>query len=188
MRAERIVIVGAGPGGSAAAVQCARLGVTPLLLDQSGEAGGLVANAWSMENYPGLEPLDGAAYVRRLRAHLERFDLKVEKLELQAIREAGGGIVLETDSGAIETKVAILAVGTLPRSLDLPGGEHLIYEVRPLLDRKPERVAVIGGGEMAFDYALSLARAGARVELLVRGTAPRARGRLAGFIARTALT
>jgi thioredoxin reductase len=184
MRSAHIVIVGAGPGGSAAAVQCARLGVAPLLIDRTGEPGGLIANAWSMENYPGLEPLDGKAYVRLLRAHLERFGLVVEKLELREVRKSNVGIVLETDTGPIKANVAILAVGTLPVLLDIPGAELMHYEVRHLLERKPERALVIGGGEMAFDYALSLARAGACVEVLVRGPAPRARGRLAALVAR----
>jgi thioredoxin reductase (NADPH) len=183
MRTERIVIAGAGPGGCAAAVQCARLGITPLLLDRTGMAGGLIANAWSMENYPGLEPISGADFVRRLQAHLERFEIEVEKAEVRAVGKAADKILLETDAGSIETEVAILAVGTLPRLLDLPGVD-LFYEVRHLLERKPERALVIGGGEMAFDYALSLAGAGARVELLVRGGAPRARGRLAEFVAK----
>jgi thioredoxin reductase len=182
MRAERIVIVGAGPGGCSAAVQCSRLGITPLLLDKTGEAGGLVANAWSMENYPGIEPLDGPAYVRLLRAHLERFGLDVEPADVMALRMAPGGLVLDTGSGSIRTKAAILAVGTLPRRLDLPGAENLSYEVRHLLVRRPGRAVVIGGGEMAFDYSLSLARAGAEVAVLVRGAAPRARGRLACFV------
>jgi thioredoxin reductase len=184
MRRDRIVIVGAGPGGCAAAVQCARLGVAPLLLDRTGEAGGLVANAWSMENYPGLEPLDGGAYVSRLRAHLERFGLHVEAGDVSAVKRSDSGILLDTDRGPIETKVAILAPGTLPRRLELPGAEELSYEVRELLDRKPERAVVVGGGEMAFDYSLSLARAGAGVEVLVRASAARARGRLAEFVAR----
>jgi thioredoxin reductase (NADPH) len=184
MRTERIVIVGAGPGGCAAAVQSARLGVAPLLLDRTGEAGGLVASAWSVENYPGLEPLDGCAYVLRLRAHLERFGLHVEAGEVNAVKKSDSGIRLDTDRGPIETEVAILAPGTLPRRLELPGAEELSYELFDLLDRKPERAVVVGGGEMAFDYSLSLARAGARVEILIRDAAPRARGRLADFVAR----
>jgi len=184
MRTERIVVVGAGPGGCAAAVQCARLGITPLLLDRTGMAGGLIANAWSIENYPGLEPIKGVDYVRRLRAHLERFELKVEKREVQAVRQAGGNILLDSDAGSIGTRVAILAVGTFPHRLDLPVAADLFYEVRHLLERKPERTVVVGGGEMSFDYALSLARSGARVDLLVRGSAPRAKGRLAAFVAR----
>jgi thioredoxin reductase (NADPH) len=184
MRSERIVVVGAGPGGCSAAVQCTRLGVAPLLLDRTGMVGGLIANAWSMENYPGLEPIDGAAYVRRLRAHLERFEVKVEKGEMRTVRQADRNILLDTDAGLIETRVAILAVGTLPRRLDLPDAANLLYEVRHLLELEPARAVVVGGGEMAFDYALSLARSGARVDLLVRALAPRARGRLAALVAR----
>jgi thioredoxin reductase (NADPH) len=165
-------------------VQCARLGVTPLLLDRTGEAGGLVANAWSIENYPGLEPIDGAAYVRRLRAHLNRFGLDVVECDLRAVRRAGDRIVLDTDADSIETRTAILALGTTPRRLELPGSDELFYELRLLLERKPGQAVVVGGGEMAFDHALSLTAGGAAVDLLIRGPGPRTRGRLADLVAR----
>ena len=53
MREEPIVVVGAGPAGCAAAVQCARLGVRPLLLDRMGEAGGLVRNGYLIDKRTG---------------------------------------------------------------------------------------------------------------------------------------
>ena len=36
---------------------------------------GVVHQAFSVENYPGLPPMSGAALVQRLREHLERFDV-----------------------------------------------------------------------------------------------------------------
>jgi len=79
----------------------------------------------------------------------------------------------------------ILAVGTAPRPWSVPGAEELrgsavFDDPRELLARRTGAggVLVVGGGEAAFDYALSLARAGAEVSILVRGDAPRVTGRL----------
>ena len=58
MRREQVVIIGAGPGGCSAAIQCKRLGLEPLVFDRSGRAGGLIENAYAVENYPGLEEAD----------------------------------------------------------------------------------------------------------------------------------
>lgn len=187
MRRAELVVVGAGPAGCAAAVQCRRLGVTPLLLDEMGIAGGLLANAHRIENYPGLVPMDGPAFVERLAAHLVRFRLEIERGRVRALRPLAEGLLIETDCGEIASGAVILAVGTHPRALDLPGDEQarIFHEVRPLLVAHPEprRILVIGGGEAACDYALSLAAAGAQVRILVRGSRLRARGRLAQRIA-----
>ncbi|MCK4305944.1 MAG: FAD-dependent oxidoreductase, partial [Candidatus Eisenbacteria sp.] len=77
MRTERIAIIGAGPAGCAAAVQCKRLGISPLLVDRTGNAGGSIANAHLIENYPGLDPLPGPEFAQRLAAHLARHGIPI---------------------------------------------------------------------------------------------------------------
>jgi len=54
MRHLSLAILGAGPAGVAAAIQAKRLGLDPFLIDKQGKAGGLTANAYLIENYPGL--------------------------------------------------------------------------------------------------------------------------------------
>jgi thioredoxin reductase (NADPH) len=191
MRGERIVVVGAGPAGCAAAVQSRRLGAPVLLLDRAGRAGGLVANGFLVENYPGLEaPLPGPAFAARLAAHLDRFDVPVRRGAVEAVEPEGDGWLVRTGRERLRAGAVILATGTAPRDWPVARrGElrgRLFAEVRALLAAvsAPRRVLVVGGGEAAFDYALSLARAGARVDVLVRGVAPRVRGRLAELAGR----
>ncbi len=184
MRREKIVITGAGPSGCAAAVQCARLGIIPLLIDRSGDAGGLIENAFLVENYPGPEvPLPGSEFAKRLRDSLIRFGMKVEELALKRITAIDDGYLLETNNGRMTARCVIAAVGTEPRKLGLPGEEKLagslvFYEVRSALRLHPRRAIIIGGGEAACDYSLSLAAAGCKTMICIRGKAPRARGRL----------
>lgn len=186
-----VAVVGAGPAGCAAAVQCARLGLAPRLLDASGRAGGLAANAFRIENYPGLPPLDGPAFAGRLAAHLERFGLTVTPGRLSRLERDGDGFALAGDFGGFRARGAILATGTRARRLDAPGaaalaGRTLFHEPRELLAAMPapRAVVVIGGGEAALDYALTLAGAGARVTLCLRGSAPRGCRRLQELVAR----
>lgn len=195
MSHEQAVIVGAGPAGVAAAVQCSRLGVRPLLLDRTGQAGGLVENAFLVENYPGLErPLDGRALTRRLRADLDRFELGVERAEVLRLESRAGGLSLRSDRGELSCRTVIVAVGTVPRELGISGerelaGDRLFYEVRELLQRRPEaeRVLIFGGGEAACDYALTLAARGIQARMLVRASRLRAGGRLAAAVAASPL-
>lgn len=192
MRGERVVIVGAGPAGVAAAVQCVRLGVTPRLFDRTGAAGGLVENAFSIENYPGLEgPLDGPGLVVKLRAHLARFGLGVERAEVTAITRDGDDFRVESGAGEVRARAVIVSSGTEPLRLGFPNereyeGRTVFYDVRSLLRRhpRPREVVVAGGGEAACDYALTLSSAGAAVHMAVRSDRLKARGRLADAVRR----
>ncbi len=190
---KRITVIGAGPAGCAAAVQCARLGMVPLLLDKTGTAGGLVANAFSMENYPGLEPISGPEFVQKLEAHLARFGVPVTRARVDRIARSANGFRLTGEFGALEADAVIVAVGTVSKTLEIPGASTLagagVYnEVRQQLDQlRQDRtsgrdVLVIGGGEAALDYSLSLARAGARPVIIVRGAKLRAVGRLVKLV------
>jgi len=187
---EQIVIVGAGPAGCAAAVQCARLGVRPLLLDSSGKAGGLVANAFLVENYPGLEkPLTGEVLTGRLAEHLARFDVTITAQTVSRVKPDSHGWLVRTDEQDVRARCVILATGTVPWPLSIPEERDLVstvlfYEVRDLLAKipSPKKIIVVGGGEASFDYSLSLATAGASVSLLVRSDRVRARGRLGEMV------
>lgn len=191
LQKERIVIVGAGPAGCAAAVQCRRLGITPLLLDRTGEAGGLIENAFNMENYPGLEaPITGPDFMGRLQADLADFDLEVTRGTVKRIEPTPGELRVHTAHTTISADAVIVAVGTVPLPLGIDGegdlaGGPLFYEVKNLLPLSPSSVIVAGGGEAAFDYALSLARAGAEVHLSVKNARPSAGERLEQQVADT---
>jgi len=207
-----LLIVGAGPAGCAAAAQFRRLGGRPVLLDRTGCAGGLIANAFRVENYPGGErPLRGQELAQRLGHHLERFALKVRKGVVTSIRpverkvpsplrEPGpfedeapvqpatsrAGFKVTGDFGEMLARAVILACGTVPVQPGIPGetqpGLRVFYEVNELLPYLPRTAAVVGGGEAALDYALSLAEAGAKVLLLVRSSKLRANCRLVEMV------
>ena len=189
MRRERIVIVGAGPAGVSAAVQCKRLGVTPCLLDRDGQAGGLIANAFRIENLAGVAPCSGPTMARRLQEHLSRFELTAEQAEVEEIARGSTGLFVEGSMGEISADAVILAPGTRPLPLDVPGlsasSECVFSEVRALLRQVPHPASalVIGGGEAAFDYALSLAAAGAAVTVVMRSRKPKACRRLVDAVA-----
>ena len=101
-----VVIVGAGPAGCAAAVQCRRLGQHPLLLDRTGRPGGLVAHAHSVENYPGLPPTAGPRMVQLLAEHLERFDLRVEQREVLGLESRDSAAPAEEPVDPVVSEVA----------------------------------------------------------------------------------
>lgn len=178
-----ILVVGAGPAGVAAAVQLRRLGLPVRLWDRAGRAGGLVAEAWRVENHPLLPPTPGPAVAGRIAAHLERYDIPVEALELRALRRAEAGWIADSEGASLAASEVVLAWGTEEIPLMLPSGVAVASRsARTLLAAgAPSRALVVGGGEAAFDQALTLADAGVDVLIAVRDRV-RARGLLAAAV------
>lgn len=64
-------------------------------------------------------------------------------------------------------KKIVVATGSVPRSLPIPGAEHLVTSDELLeLPALPESITFVGAGVIAFEFAHVLARAGSRVTLL----------------------
>ncbi len=169
------VVIGAGPAGVAAALQLRRVDVD-FLVFEAGEVGGLVRNARLVENYPAFpRGVRGGALAAALREQLSAAEIEVRRLRVRRVWPDDRGWRLETEDGAAEAcRFVIAATGTRPRPLEVAGAAEaaaagrLVYHVADLAS-PPERIVVVGGGEVAFDYAINLAERGCATTILVRG-------------------
>jgi len=191
-----VVIVGAGVAGCTAAVQLVRQGASVALLDRAGQAGGLIENAYAIENCPFLSPgTSGAAVANKLRSWLAAWSIPVVRAGVRRVfPQASRWEVTATDGQGWRSMQVILAVGTEPAPFDLPQQQGDVLppvhrEIREVTaDRyaQGETIAIIGGGDVAFDYALSAACSlGLDVHLLVRRETPRAVERLQRTVGQT---
>ncbi len=177
MTTTDVAIVGAGPAGIAAAIQLARYGIEPVLLEK-GRVGGLLRNAHLVENYPGFPGgISGPDLVRLFEQHLSAAHVEVIKSEVTALDHEGGAFILETAQGSIRARTVIVASGTRALEMDalvLPeaAADRIFSEVYPLRDTVDATIAIVGAGDAAFDYALNLA-ARNEVVILNRGTKTR---------------
>lgn len=180
MQTLQIAIIGAGPAGCAAAVQCKRLGIEPTLYEKSHLIGGLIANAYSIENYPGfLAPVSGIAFASLLEDYLARFGIAPIQKAIAAIHRTNSGFVLEGQGEQVEARAVILATGTQSCAIEalMPLSSGPLYADIVSMPRPfPSKVLVVGGGEAAFDYSLSLLAGGSRVTVACRSHEPRCRG------------
>jgi len=174
MRAEaEVAIVGAGPAGIATALQLARSGIEPLLLERE-RLGGLLLNANLVENYPGFpRGIPGEELVRLFARQLERAGVEAHHEEVLRLDHDGDRFLVETDKRKTTAEIAVLASGTKPREFtDCPipeeARERILYEVYPLREATGRRIAIVGAGDAAFDYALNLASRGSEVHILNR--------------------
>ena len=177
METTDVAIIGAGPAGIGAAIQLHRYGVDPVVLERT-RIGGLLVNAGWVENYPGFhEGISGERLAGLMEAHLGRHKPRVLFEEVLRVGQDGGGFIVECPEGAISARAVIVASGTKPRpveSLEIPPGarERVVYEIYPIMAARDRRIVIVGGGDVALDYALSLGRQN-DVMILTRGSMPR---------------
>lgn len=171
-----LAIVGAGPAGLAAAVYAARDEISTVVLEKN-IVGGMAAATASVENYPGFDlGVGGLDLSERLERHATRFGAHIiTGSSVRSLRRANGRIVLNTGSGPVTARAALIATGSTYNHLGVPGEQALIGRGvhfcatcdAPLY--KGKRVIVVGGGDSAVQESLFIAKFASHVTLLVRG-------------------
>ena len=74
---RRVIILGSGPAGYAAAVYAARANLKPMVITGV-EAGGQLMTTTDVDNWPGgVEGLTGPVLMQRMQQHAERFDTEI---------------------------------------------------------------------------------------------------------------
>jgi thioredoxin reductase (NADPH) len=172
-----LIVVGGGPAGLAAGIQAQHMRLKVKVLEQEAW-GGRLRLARRVENFPGLtEPLNGQQVAEKMFAQALNKGVPLS-LDACELIDHHRWFEVETPLRRYLAKAVIIATGVEPLSLDIPGSEafqdRVFYSWRDLPRSEGMRIAVIGGGEAAFDQACSLAERGAVVTLLIRGSKPRA--------------
>ncbi|MCR5688508.1 MAG: thioredoxin-disulfide reductase [Lachnospiraceae bacterium] len=168
-----VIIVGAGPAGLTAGIYAARADLKTLMIERYG-AGGQILNTYEVDNYPGLPGITGAELGEKMDSHLEKFGVERVMAEISDIRFSEGANTVVTDAGTFTGKTVILATGNSPRKIGIPGeaeltgaGVSYCATCDGAFFRK-RTVAVIGGGDVAVEDAIFLARGCEKVYVVHR--------------------
>lgn len=177
-----VIIIGGGPAGLTAGLYTARARLKTLLLEKIAP-GGQAAIATTIENYPGFpEGIEGIDLMNRTREQAEKYGLEIKsgevvKVSLSSEDERSGSPLekkIVKTSEEYKAIALIVATGTKPRKLGVPGEERLIGRGvsycatcdGPLF--KNRKVVVVGGGDTAVEEALFLSRFAEKTTLIHR--------------------
>ena len=170
----KLVIIGAGPAGIAAAIYAARGGIAPVILE-NGVVGGQVAGSSIVENYPGYVSISGADLAGKFREHLSALGTEIDEFDpIERAELSDDSRKIFTESKIYEAAAVIIAAGASPKLLPVKSeaefrGRGVHYCA--LCDGsayKGKVVGVVGGGSAALEEALYLSEIAERVIIIRR--------------------
>lgn len=159
-----VVIIGSGPAGLSAAIYGCRAGLKQIVIEKSPFSGGQIVQTYEVDNYPGLPGISGFDIANRFREHAEKLGAEFVTDEVVRIDDLGEKKLVVTQQGTYETKNVILATGAHHAKLGVEGEKELTgcgVSYCATCDGaffKKRKVAVIGGGDVAVEDAIFLAR------------------------------
>jgi thioredoxin reductase (NADPH) len=172
-----LVVVGAGPGGLAAAVYAASEGLSTVVLDALA-TGGQAATSSQIENYLGFPAgIAGAELADRAMVQARKFGaaFSIPGEATSLTQTDGYHVVGVADGGDLVAHAVLVATGVHYRRLDVPGLDRLerssVYYAATEFEARlcqQDPVTVVGGGNSAGQAACFLARRSPVVNLVIR--------------------
>lgn len=169
------LIIGAGPAGMAAGIYAARAELSHLVAEGGLMSGGQIVNTSEVDNYPGLKGIGGFDLAMKFREHCDSCGVKIREGKVTKVKkESSGFSVCFEDGSTLTSKTVLFATGATHRKLLVPGEEKLTgcgVSYCATCDGaffRGKEVAVVGGGDVAIEDALFLARICKKVYLVHR--------------------
>ena len=177
-----VIIIGSGCAGLAAGIYTSRAGLNTGILEKE-TMGGEMMSRQLIENYPGFaEGIMGPDLATAMLEQAGNAGAEVETGEVEGIEEKKGYLVVKTDDGSLTCKGVIIASGSHPRLLNVPGEKELAHKgvfYCATCDGAlcaGKSVVVAGAGDSGITEALYLERLGCKVtvgELMAQPKASR---------------
>ena len=165
-----LIIIGAGPAGLSAAIYASRYNLNTFIISE--EIGGMAAEAYKIENYPGFKSIPGMELMNKFKEQVKGLvDIKQERV-IEFKKE--NNFVITTKKSIYKSKTVIVAAGTKRRKLNIKGEKEFLgrgVSYCATCDAaffKDRIVGVVGGNDAAAMSALLLAEYAKKVFIIYR--------------------
>ena len=159
-----LIIIGSGPAGMSAAIYATRAKLDFIIIEQNFMGGGQVVNTYEIDNYPGLPGISGPDLSMKMQEHAQNLGAEFVTETVTELDLGGEVKKVTTDMGTYEARTVILAMGAEHRKLGVPGedtyagmGVSYCATCDGAFYRNKD-TAVVGGGDVAVEDAIFLAR------------------------------
>jgi len=175
MQTEKLIVIGSGPAGLAAALYTGRAGLDPLVLSGL-EMGGQISLTYDVDNYLGFpEGTTGPDLIELMTNHAGKFDARLQFEEVTQVDfKSGPPFQVSTHAQQYQAGAVVVATGASPRRLQVPGEEKYIGHGISFCATcdgfffRDKDVLVIGGGDSAIEESLFLTKFAKRVRVVHR--------------------
>lgn len=177
-----VIVAGGGPAGMTAVIYAQRAMLKTLVIEKNYMSGGQIINTYEVDNYPGLPGINGFDLAMQVEAHAKKLGADIVNAEIEAIRvnEESGLKEVVTSEGVYQTKTVIICFGAAHRHIGVQGeqefgGKGVSYcATCDGAFYRDKTVVVVGGGDVAIEDAIFLARQSKKVYVVHRRDALRA--------------
>ncbi len=169
-----LIIIGAGPAGLSAAIYASRAELDYILIEENFVNGGQIIDTYEIDNYPGLPGLSGMDLAQKMADHAEKLGAEIVNAAVEGLELEGDVKKVKTDEGTFEAKAVIIASGAAHSHLGVPGEEELAgrgVSYCATCDGafyRGKTTVVVGGGDVAVEDAIFLARGCEKVYVVHR--------------------
>lgn len=167
-----IIIIGGGPAGLVAGLYSARARMKTLLIESLGIMGQATMTGL-VENYPGIDEINGFELIAKFKKQAETFGLEITQGTVKTLQDAAVKRV-EDENQTYEAKSVIIATGACSKKLGVPGETEFLGKGVSYCATcdgaffRDKNIIVVGGGDAAVEEALFLTRFGKKVTIVHR--------------------
>ena len=170
-----LIIAGSGPAGLTAAIYAMRAELKTLVIEKNYMSGGQIINTYEVDNYPGFPGINGFDLAMKFHEHAVKLGAEFTTDEILSVKKEEKNLWTVTGTnGVYQAKAVLAACGAHHRKLNIPGEEEFAGKGVSYCATcdgafyRGKTTAVIGGGDVAVEDAIFLARMCKKVYLVHR--------------------